>query len=217
MSISNLFSPNDDTLYCAAIDSANTQLDIGMHSSSVHIANAVPDQVYINEIPFPQGFTTLVPAYGSLSNGSLSGNINIGPNSAITFDIGTGSSPHANMTIPAVGGSALGITYSGIYVYEIYVLGQALSPTPNTPITIGLSISGAPPLVDFEFNSNFTTAGASDYLCSAHGIVTLTAGQTVSLINRTYSGASSITLLQYHYGGSTESSTNAKLSLFKIG
>lgn len=63
MSISNLFYPNNETLFCnslmsSEIDAPNaTDLDIGFNSSTVHIGNSVPNQIYINELRFPQDYT----------------------------------------------------------------------------------------------------------------------------------------------------------------
>lgn len=68
MSISNLFFPNDYNLYDETITSnisyANSvdgpqgaDLHLGEDSANIYLGNDLPNQVYINRIAFPQGYT----------------------------------------------------------------------------------------------------------------------------------------------------------------
>lgn len=275
MSISNLFFPNDyrlysDSYFATTVDAPNSsELDIGFKSSTVHIGNTGPNQIYINQLKFPQDYTTgtsgitgatghigpggihgvggvtgstghrglngfpgyagatgatgpdgptgasnNLVAYGSAINISSAGDITLNSNSDMVFAAGAGVSPHNNITPPPNGGQYFGITLTGKYFFNLYLVGQPVST--NVPLVFGITVNGSAPQTEYEFVGNFCTSGASIYECIGHGIINLNAGDLVGIRNRTGSGGTSVLFAQSVYSGDTEVVTNVKLTLMKI-
>lgn len=277
MSISNLFYPNNETLFCNSLmasefDAPNsTDLSIGFNSSTVHIGNSDPNQIYINELRFPQDYTlvngitgatgpigpqgltgatgstghigntgstgpigntgatgrigdtgTIGPtgpsnalsSYGSAINDSNAGDITLAAGAIMPFANGAGISPHNGITVPAPGGQYFTITSTGVYYFNLYITAQPVFT--NVPLSFGITVNGLTPEIDYKFVGNIVTVGSSIYVCNAHGIISLTSGDTVGLKNLTGSGTVDVLFAQYHYVGDTEKVSNCKLSLIKI-
>lgn len=216
MSISNLFSPNDDFLYAntmfvSTLDTnPSGELDIGTHATSIYIGNTIPNPVYINGILYPSGFS----AYGCATNTSVAGDITIGANANVTFDQGFGTSPYSNMTPPGSGGFFFTIPTAGVYMINMYFIGQPV--TNNVPLVFGVSVNGGSPTAENEIIGNLTTAGASIYECIGTCLMTLPAASQISFRNRTGSGSTAVTFSEFHYVGDTEHVANAKVTIIRI-
>lgn len=157
----------------------------------------------------PTGANTGIPSYGSVGNSSQFLSL---ANSNMIFDLNPNISPSKNITIDSLG--TFTIQQTGIYYFEIYLIGQPQGF--NCPLCYGISINNALPQVDYKFNGNLTTSGASIYECIGHGIINLTSGDNVNLRNRTGNGTIPVLFQQYQFVGDTEKACNAKFSLMKI-
>jgi len=137
----------------------------------------------------------------------------IGANSDVVFDLNTATSPTVGFTTVPNASTAFVIASTGVYVFDFYVSGL---PSTNVPLEFTLFVNGAaPPLPQkFEFRSN-TTAVATDVLTViGHGIIQLTAGDSVTLRNRTNTVTDTVTVTSVPLGG--EAGANRTLSLIKI-
>lgn len=160
----------------------------------------------------PTGPSNALLAYASITNTSEAGNQIIAANANMTFDQGTVGSSISNITFTAP--STFVIQNTGIYYYEIYVIGQP--QLFNCALTFGLSINNAFPEVSARCMGNLTTAGSSIYECIGHGIVSLTSGNNITLKNITGSNTIDVLFTQFHYVGDTQKVANAKLTLMRI-
>lgn len=139
----------------------------------------------------------------------------IGADSNVVFDLGATVFPNAGFTsVPAPAGTSFVVATSGVYQFDFYVSGL---PASNVPLEFALYRNGTVANVGgngFEFRSN-TSATATDKLTViGHGIILLTAGDVITLHNRTNTVTDTVTVTSVPLGG--EAGPNRTLSLIKI-
>lgn len=219
MSISNLFSPNDDSLYCNNMYANNVDspdagiLNVGLTASQINIGNTGPNPVYINGKLYPQ--STALQGYISVANTCAAGNYSLIANGVMAFDQGSLGSPNSGIPYLFPTGFQISITQTGIYMYDLYISAQ---PTGlNCPLCFGVSINGLVPTAENQFYSNFTSTGESNYTLTGSGLIPLNAGDLVQIRNRTQAGSIAV-LFQATPGGTTpeDIAANAKFTLIKV-
>lgn len=157
----------------------------------------------------PTGNSSDLFAFGSVANSSQ---LLLAANTRMLFNLAPGVSPSKNITVETQG--AFTIQYTGVYFFDIYMVAQPQAF--NAPLCFGISVNGALPEIDYKFIGNLTTSGSSIYECIAHGIISLTVGDVVTLRNRTGNGTLDVLFQQFSYVGDTEPALNARFTLMMI-
>jgi collagen type VII alpha len=156
----------------------------------------------------------VVPAYGVAYGASTA---TLGADSAVTFDLGATPYPNSGFTtVPSPGGSAFVVETTGDYEYDFYVAGlHAASAT--VPLVFALYVNGAATSpTGSEFIGQLGTTDQKQVVVG-HGIIHLTAGQSVTLHNRTNTVTDSVTVTNPAAAGSDAGSYNRMLSLVRVG
>jgi hypothetical protein len=171
---------------------------------------------YLGNVFLIGGGLPVIKAYASLKG---SGNEDSAPQSPIVFNLGTVGA--IKLFSPAAPGLNIALTapVAGDYRFDFAIDGCA-DDGSGSPLVVLLSINesvAANP--SMEFQSNYSTSiiarNPTDILkVVGNGLITLAAGDTVSLINRTGAGAVGIAFQAFPQGG--EAAVNAYLTLEKV-
>lgn len=140
---------------------------------------------------------------------SIAGNVDV------SFNLGGAAFPNVGLTPPAPGGTTFTILSDGDYEYNFYV--AALNPdSTTTALEFVLFLNGVSAGAPHEFRSNQETSSSSDdtQVVRGQGIINLAAADSVTLRNRTGSGAVTVVANGIAPGG--EQGANRTLSLKKI-
>src|ERR1035437_1799416 len=140
----------------------------------------------------------------------------IGADSAVIFDLGATRFPNVGMTVPSPGGSGFTITTTGDYEFEFYVVSTTHAAFATTPLVFAIYRNGSIATVAgnaFEFRGTFTTTDANQSV-RGQGIIALTAGDVITLHNRTNTVTDTVTVATTQTG--VEASPNRTLSLKKL-
>ena len=167
--------------------------------------------------PTGQGPTGATGTGGILAYGYAVGQSDalIGANADVIFDLGATTFPNAGFTsVPAPAGTSFVLSTSGVYEFDFYVAG---TPSANFPLEFSIYRNGAQANVGgngYEFRSQ-TTASATDVLvCRGEGIILLTAGDVITLHNRTQTVTATVLCTSVPPGG--EAGPNRTLTLKRI-
>jgi hypothetical protein len=141
----------------------------------------------------------------------------IGANSDVVFDLGATPFPNVGFTsVPAPAGTTFVVAATGDYEFNFYVAGAHASAA-TTSLEFALWRNGAVAAVGgnaFEFRSN-QQAGAGDIqVVRGQGIIHLTAGDAITLHNRTNTVTDAVTVTSIPPGG--EAGPNRTLSLKQL-
>jgi hypothetical protein len=166
----------------------------------------------------PAGPTGATGATGAAAGGLAYGSVN-STNSATVIAGGNVSFNNNSGPSAAITQNAAGFTIvnTGTYEYFFQVRGAPATTSPPSPLTFGLSINGGSVGSTTQFasaNQVSSMLGGQTEAVTGFGLITLTAGQTVELVNTTNSGLDSVTLLAAPTGGTT--SVNAALMLRQV-
>ena len=145
---------------------------------------------------------------------SISGVV-IAADSDVTFDLGALVFPHAGFTsVPAPSGSQFVLATSGVYEFDFFVAGTHAAQA-TTPLVFALYRNGAVAAVGgnaFEFRGTLNPTLAQT--CVGHGIIQLTAGDVITLHNRTNTVTDFVTVTSAPTG--VDASPNRTLALKRI-
>lgn len=141
----------------------------------------------------------------------------IGANSDVVFDLGGTVFPNAGFTsVPAPAGTTFVVAQTGVYEYYFYVAGDPVAP--GSSLQFSIYINGTEPAEGaasaYKYRSNFSSTATDILVCIGSGLVTLTAGDTVTLHNKTLSDTDPVSITSVPVGG--EAGPNRTLSLKKI-
>lgn len=161
----------------------------------------------------PDGSGGGLTAYGHAVNSGQSVQ-NVDPNSDVLFNLGGVGFPNVGITVPAVFGSAFKILSSGDYAYDFYVAAHNIDNPAKQALDFALAVNGVPqsPGHAAQSNHQVTATAADTMVVRGNGIITLSAGDTVSLQNRTASKLG----LSPNATGSALACPNASLTLMKL-
>jgi hypothetical protein len=154
----------------------------------------------------------VTPAYGVAYGASSTV---IGANLDVVFDLGATPYPNTGFTsVPAPGGSAFVVATTGDYEFDFYVTGT--HPAQATvPLVFAIYVNGAAATLPQEF------IGASNPTLQqtvvGHGIIHLTAGQSITLRNRTNTVTDAVTVTNPAAAGADAGSFNRSFALNRIG
>jgi len=156
-------------------------------------------------------------SYGLVAYGYAVGDADttIAGNTDVTFNLGGAAFPNVGLTPPAPGGTTFTILTDGDYEYNFYV--AALNPSPTTTaLEFAIFVDGSSAGAAHEFRSNQQTSSSSDdtQVVCGQGIISLAAGDSVTLRNRTGSGGVTVVADGVAPGG--EQGANRTLSLKKL-
>jgi hypothetical protein len=154
----------------------------------------------------------VTPAYGVAYGASSTV---IGADSAVVFDLGATPFPNSGFTsVPAPAGTAFVVATTGDYEFDFYVTGTHAAMA-TVPLVFEVYVNGASVARNFQFigASNPTT----QQTVVGHGIIHLTAGQSVTLHNRTNTVTDAVTVTNPAEAGSDAGSCNRMFALNRIG
>ena len=137
-------------------------------------------------------------------------------NGDVVFNLGAPFSS-VGITPPAPGGTSFTVLFDGDYEYDFYVAGHNLDTPTTTSLQFVILINGASPGPAHEFQSNHQGASttANDVMVvRGQGILSIAAGDAVTLRNRSGAGTQKIDTAASAPGG--EVGANATLSLKKL-
>lgn len=135
----------------------------------------------------------------------------------VIFNLGGTPFPNAGITVPAPGGQAFVVLSDGDYEYDFYVAGHNLNTPTTTALEFAIALNGVSqgPAHEFQSNQAVATATADDVMVvRGQGIISLVAGDVVTLRNRTGAGTEDVTTLASAPGGDV--CANITLSLKKL-
>jgi hypothetical protein len=133
----------------------------------------------------------------------------IGAGAAVVFDLGATPFPNTGFTsVPAPGGTTFVVATSGAYEYDFYVVGV---PSTGSALEFAIAIGGVAQGPAHEFRSNFSATAGDVLVVRGEGIIQLTAGQAITLLNRTLIGSDTVSVTSLPPGG--EAGANATLTL----
>ena len=160
----------------------------------------------------PAGGGGVTPAFGVAYGASSTV---IGADSAVTFDLGATPYPNTGFTsVPSPGGSAFGVATSGDYEFDFYVNGT--HPAEATvPLVFELYVNGSTVSRNYQFTGALNPTLQQTVV--GHGIIALTAGQSVTLHNRTNTVTDAVTVTNPAATGSDAGSCNRMFALNRIG
>jgi len=127
---------------------------------------------------------------GSIAYGYAAGQstTSIGADADVIFDLGATPFPNSGFTsVPAPAGTSFVVATTGDYEFDFYVAGTHAAGA-TTPVQFALWINGAVASVGgnaFEFSSNLQSGATDVQVCRGQGIIKLTAGDVITLHNRT--------------------------------
>lgn len=153
-------------------------------------------------------------AYGHAVN---IGGGTIGANQNVTFDQGAAVFPNVGVTPMAPGGSSFVVLTGGDYEYDFYVAGHNVDTPTTTALEFALFLNGVSAGAAHEFQSNHqggATTANDVMVCRGQGIISIGVGATVTVRNRSGSGAQQIVLSAAAPGG--EQCANATFTLKKL-
>jgi len=136
----------------------------------------------------------------------------IGADSAVVFDLGATPFPNAGFTsVPAPGGTTFVVAATGTYEFDFFVAGTHAAQA-TTPLVFAIYRNGATAGQAFEFRGALNPTIFQTVV--GHGILTLTAGDAITLHNRTNTVTDAVTVTSAPSG--VDASTNRMLSLVRI-
>jgi hypothetical protein len=141
----------------------------------------------------------------------------IGGNAFVTFTPGGTGLPNVGITPPIAGGDSFTILTQGIYEFDFSVVGESDPLNPPRGLQFTLAVNGVRLIgTAYEFKSNFSNATGDLSLVTGHGLIQLSAGDTVQLVNRTgvVGGAGAMVVTSTPPGG--DPGVNIQLSLSLI-
>lgn len=131
---------------------------------------------------------------------------------AVVFDQGAVTA--VGITGPAPGGTAFVVESDGDYEYIFYVAGTPQNAN-TTSMQFAIFVNGISQGTVHEFRSNLGASAGDVQLIRGEGILSLLAGDSVTLHNRTGSGLLNVAVISTA-PGTGEVSTNRTLSLKKL-
>lgn len=160
----------------------------------------------------PAGGGGVTPAFGVAYGASSTV---IGADSAVTFDLGATPYPNTGFTsVPSPGGSAFVVATSGDYEFDFYVNGT--HPAEATvPLVFELYVNGSTVSRNYQFTGALNPTLQQTVV--GHGVIALTAGQSVTLHNRTNTVTDAVTVTNPAATGSDAGSCNRMFALNRIG
>jgi hypothetical protein len=153
-----------------------------------------------------QGLAAYGHAVGTATN-------TIDANVDVAFSQGGLAFPHTGIIPPAPGGSVFTILTDGDYVYDFHVVGSH-DNAATTSLEFALFLNGVSPGAAHEFRSNQQASAADVQIVWGHGIISIAAGTSVTIRNRTEIGTAKVNVTTAAPGG--ETSANCTLSLMKL-
>lgn len=160
----------------------------------------------------PAGGGGVTPAFGVAYGASSTV---IGADSAVTFDLGATPYPNTGFTsVPSPGGSAFVVATSGDYEFDFYVNGTHPAET-TVPLVFELYVNGSTVSRNYQFTGALNPTLQQTVV--GHGIIALTAGQSVTLHNRTNTVNDAVTVTNPVATGSDAGSCNRMFALNRIG
>ena len=143
----------------------------------------------------------------------------IGADTDVVFDLGAAVFPNQGFTsVPGAAGTTFVVATggAGVYEYDFYVAGDPA--TTGSSLQFSIYINGVAPAEGaasaYKYRSNFSSTASDILTCIGSGLVTLTAGDTVTLHNKTLSDTDSVSVTSVPAGG--EAGPNRTLMLKKI-
>jgi hypothetical protein len=138
----------------------------------------------------------------------------VDPNQDVRFNLGGTGFPNVGITVPGPNGTAFTILSSGDYEWEFYVAAHNLQNPDDNALDFAIAVNGVPQGPGHAAQSNHQlTSGSDDVMVvRGNGIIALSAGNTVSLQNRTTSKL----ILAPNAPGSALPCPNATLTLKKL-
>ena len=153
----------------------------------------------------------ITPAYG-VAYGSDS--TVIGADGDVVFNLGGTPYPNSGLGAPIPGGNSFLVQTTGDYEFDFYVAGT--HPAMATiPLVFAIFVNGAAAALPQEFVG--ATNPTLQQTVVGHGLIHLTAGDSVSLRNRTNTVTDTVTVTNPAAAGSDAGSFNRMLSLNRIG
>jgi hypothetical protein len=162
----------------------------------------------------PGGGATALSAYGYAVNSSTTV---IGANADVVFSLGATPFPNAGFTsVPAPGGTAFVVASTGTYEFDFIVTGTHAAGA-TTPIQMSLYQNGAVPAnaPAFAFSSNLQGGATDVQVCHGHGIIALTAADSITLHNLTNTVTDAVSVTSIG-GGVGAARVNCSLKLMRI-
>jgi hypothetical protein len=139
----------------------------------------------------------------------------IGADSAVTFDLGATPFPNSGFTsVPAPGGSAFVVATTGAYEFDFYVTGTHAAQS-TVPLVFEIYVNGASVARNYQFIGALNPTLQQSVV--GHGIIQLTAGQSVTLHNRTNTVTDTVTVTNPAAAGSDAGSCNRMFALARVG
>jgi hypothetical protein len=160
----------------------------------------------------PEGEQEGLAAYGYAVGIST---LTIGTNADVIFDQGGAAFPNVGITPPAPAGTSFTILSSGDYEYDLYVAGTH-EQAATTSMEFALFVNGFLQGVAHEFRSNQGNGALDIQVVRGQGIISLVAGDVVTLRNRTGAGDGFYTVDVTSASSKGEPSANRTLSLKKL-
>src|SRR5262245_48837909 len=130
----------------------------------------------------------------------------------VAFDLGGLMFPNVGITPPSPGGNSFVVLTAGDYEYDFYVAGQHANAATR-PLEFAIFVNSSPQGAAHEFRSNQQAAASDVQVCRGQGIISLQAGDVVTLNNRTFSPTVLVTAIP---PGGGEQAANRTLSLKKL-
>jgi hypothetical protein len=150
------------------------------------------------------GATAYGVAYGASST-------SIGADADVVFDLGATPYPNSGFTsVPAPAGTAFVVATTGDYEFDFYVTGTH-SAQATVPLVFELYVNGASVARNYQFVGALNPTLQQSVV--GHGIIHLSATDSVTLHNRTNTVTDAITVTNPAAGGSDAGSCNRMLSL----
>jgi hypothetical protein len=138
----------------------------------------------------------------------------IGADSAVVFDLGATPFPNSGFTsVPAPGGSAFVVATTGDYEFDFYVTGTH-SAEATVPLVFEVYVNGASVARNYQFIGALNPTIQQSVI--GHGIIHLTAGDSVTLHNRTNTVTDAITVTNPAAAGSDAGSCNRMFALARV-
>lgn len=154
----------------------------------------------------------VAPAYG-VARGASATTITL--DSDVVFDLGGTPYPNTGFTsVPAPGGTAFVVAATGDYEYDFYVTGTHAA-MGTTPLGFEVYVNGASVSRDYQQVGPLNPT--SQQAVVGHGIIHLTAGQSVTLHNRTNTTTDGVVVTNPAAVGADAGSCNRMFSLTRVG
>jgi hypothetical protein len=138
--------------------------------------------------------------------------VDIGADSAVSFDLGATPFPNAGFTsVPAPAGTDFVIATPGVYEFDFFVTGTHTNQA-TTPLVFAIYKNGVTAGQAFEYRGALNPTIFQTVV--GHGILTLASGDVITLHNRTNTTVDAVTVTSAPTG--VDASTNRMLSLKRI-